>query len=199
MRPHRPRALRASVGSVLALAAFALVALGASTADATKVERVVSPGGIEAWLVQEKSVPLISVEFVFRGGAIQDPADQAGVANMAAALLDEGAGELDSKAFHERLEEKAIQLGFSAGRDRFRGSLRTLLEHRDDAVELLRLALTVPRFDGDEVERVRGQVLAGVPGGAGGPDEGCRQGGGAARVPRHPFGRPGGGPRLGAA
>jgi zinc protease len=204
MRPHRPRALRRSAGTVLALAAFALVALGASTADATKVERVVSPGGIEAWLVQEKSVPLISVDFAFRGGAIQDPADQAGVANMVAALLDEGAGELDSKAFHERLEEKAIQLGFSAGRDRFRGSLRTLLEHRDDAVELLRLALTVPRFDGDEVERVRGQVLAGLRRETTSPNEIAGKRWWSTAFPDHPYGRPVSGtlesvPRIGVS
>ncbi len=190
MRPHRPRALRGSAGTVLALAAFALVALGASTAHATKVERVVSPGGIEAWLVQEKSVPLISIDFAFRGGAIQDPADKAGVANMAAALLDEGAGELDSKAFHERLEEKAIQLGFSAGRDRFRGSLRTLVEHRDEALELLRLALTLPRFDGDEVERIRSQVLAGLRRETTSPNEIAGKRWWSTAFPDHPYGRP---------
>ena len=45
---------------------------------------------------------------------------------MTAALLDEGAGELDAKAFQERLESNAIELGFDAGRDHFRGTLRTL-------------------------------------------------------------------------
>src|SRR5438105_1777513 len=93
-------------GAVVPLAlAFSLLA---TAAQATKIERVVSPGGIEAWLVHETSLPLIAVEFAFRGGANQDPADKAGVAHMAAELLDEGAGDLDARTFHEQLEERAI-------------------------------------------------------------------------------------------
>ena len=98
---------------------------------------MVSPGGIEAWLVREQTVPLVALNFAFHGGSTQDPADKAGVANLAADLLDEGAGDLDGKTFHERLENHAIELGFRVGRDYFRGSLRTLNEHRDEAFDLL--------------------------------------------------------------
>ena len=45
---------------------------------------------------------------------------------MVVSLLDEGAGDLDAQGFQERLEDKAIELGFPAARDQFRGSLRTL-------------------------------------------------------------------------
>ena len=68
-------------------------------ARATTIERVVSPGGIEAWLVHEPAVPLIAVDFAFAGGAVQDPPGKGGTANLVASLLDEGAGDLDSKAF----------------------------------------------------------------------------------------------------
>ena len=47
----------------------------------TTMERVVSPKGITAWLVREPSVPLIAIEFAFRGGATQDPVDKPGVAD----------------------------------------------------------------------------------------------------------------------
>jgi zinc protease len=161
-----------------------------SLAHATKIERVISPGGIEAWLVHDKSVPLIAVDLAFRGGAIQDPADKAGLANLVSGLLDEGAGELDSKAFHERLEEKAVQLGFSSGRDHFRGHLRTLVEHRDAAFELLRLALTAPRFEPEEVERVRGQVLARLTRETTSPNDIAGKRWWAAAFPDHPYGRP---------
>jgi zinc protease len=109
----RPRAL-----SLLAAAMSIAAALMAPlAAQATTIQRIVSPGGIEAWLVQEPSVPMIAFDFSFRGGANQDPADKPGVATMATSLLDEGAGDLDSNSFHERVEAKAIQLGFSANRD----------------------------------------------------------------------------------
>ncbi len=143
----------------LALALSALV-FGASAASAMTIEKIVSPSGIHAWLVREHAVPLIALNYAFHGGASQDAAAKGGAASLAANLLDEGAGSLDSKAYHERLEAHAIELGFDVGRDYFRGSLRTLTEHQDEAFDLLHLALSKPRFDPDAIERVRGQVLA---------------------------------------
>ena len=80
---------------------------------AAKIQHLVSPGGIEAWFVQDATVPLIAMEYAFGGGATQDPADKPGVGNMVADLLDEGSGDLDSKTFHERLDRRAIELSFS--------------------------------------------------------------------------------------
>jgi zinc protease len=146
---------------VLRVALVLALSAGSSwPALATTIERVISPGGIEAWLVRETSIPVIAMEFAFRGGSSQDPADRPGVANMVTTLLDEGAGDLDSQAFSGRLESKAIELKFSAGRDTITGSLRTILEHRDEAFGLLKLSLTAPRFDPEAVERMRAQILA---------------------------------------
>ncbi len=145
----------------LAFAVPGLVfAASASSAQATTIERVVSAGGIEAWLVHEPAVPLIAVDFAFAGGAAQDPAGKAGTANLAASLLDDGAGDLDSKAFSDRLERKAIEMSFSAERDNVRGAMRTLAENRDEAFDMLRLALTQPRFDAANVEINRAQILS---------------------------------------
>ncbi|MFZ5790537.1 MAG: M16 family metallopeptidase [Pseudomonadota bacterium] len=127
---------------------------------AVKIERVVSPGGVEAWLVEDHSMPLISVALGFRGGAAADPADKAGLATLVSGLLDEGAGPLDSEAFQRRLSDLAIDLDFDAGMDDFRGSMRTLTEHRDEAFDLLRLALAEPRFDAEPIDRVKGQIQA---------------------------------------
>src|SRR5437867_4191996 len=127
------------------IACAALLSVAATPSHAaTKIQRVVSPGGIEAWFVQEATVPLVAMEYAFGGGASQDPADKPGVSNMMAELLDEGAGDLDSNTFHDRLERRAIQMSFSTSRDYFRGSLRMLKDNRDEAFDLLRLALTEP-------------------------------------------------------
>ena len=80
---------------------------------AAKIQHLISPGGIEAWFVQDATVPLIAMEYAFGGGATQDPADKPGVGNMVASLLDEGAEDLDSKTFHERLDRRAIELSFT--------------------------------------------------------------------------------------
>jgi zinc protease len=144
---------------LLAVAA-AWLAAAAQPASATKIERVISPGGIEAWLVREPSLPLVAINFAFLGGANQDPADKPGVGYMAASLLDNGAGELDAKAFQEQVEDNAVQLNFSAGRDYLYGSIRMLRDRQEPSVNLLRLALNQPRFDADEVERGRAQIMA---------------------------------------
>ena len=134
--------------------------LPAAPAAAVEVQRVISPSGIEAWLVEDHSNPILSLELSFRGGAALDPEDKPGLANMVSALIDEGAGPLDSQAFQGQLEDLSIRLRFSAGLDTFSGSLRTLTENRETAFEMLRLALTEPRFDHEPVERIRAQLLA---------------------------------------
>ena len=72
----RLRAMIASLAAVLAATVLA------PPAEATTIERVVSPGGIEAWLVRESSLPVIALNFAFLGGASQDPAGKPGVGNM---------------------------------------------------------------------------------------------------------------------
>ncbi len=144
-------------------ATLAAVALTASAADAAaKIQRYVSPGGIEAWFVQDATVPVIAMEYSFDGGSSQDPADKTGVGNLVASMLNEGAGELDSKTYQDRLDRRAISLSWSAARDHFRGSLRTLKENGDEAFGLLKLALTAPRFENEPLERERAQVISGL-------------------------------------
>jgi zinc protease len=129
---------------------------------ATKIQHLISPGGIEAWFVQDATVPIVAMEFAMGGGAAQDPSEKAGVGNMVADLIDEGSGDLDSKTFHERLERRAIELSFSVTRDNFRGSLRMLRDDKDEAFDLLRMSLTSPHFDSADVERIRTQVISGL-------------------------------------
>ena len=148
--------LHLAAGILTAVIAFTAAAL---PAQAIEIERVVSPGGIKAWLVRDTSVPLLSIEFSFRGGRTYDPVEKAGLSSLVSGLLDEGAGSLDSKNFQAELQNKSIRMSFAAGRDTFRGSLKALNKHRDKAIDLLALALTQPRFDAEPIERLRQQTL----------------------------------------
>jgi zinc protease len=168
---------------------LALISVAPAFAGASRIERVVTPAGIEIWLVRDATLPMISLEFAFLGGAAQDPADKPGVANLVAALLDEGAGDLDAAAFHERLEERAISLSFGVNRDNLRGSIRSLSENRDEAFELLRLALTAPRFDAQEIERARAAVLAQLRRRSTSPSDIASDRWFARAFPGHPYGR----------
>ncbi len=168
---------------MLALAATA-------SAQAMTIERVVSPGGIEAWLVHDRTLPLIAIEFAIRGSADQDPADKPGVASMATSLYDEGAGPLNATAFHDVMERKAIELSFRSGRDYFRGTMRTLKDNRDEAFDLLRLALTEPRFDAEAVERMRAQTMSRLQRETVSPNDMASRQWWATAFPGHPYGRP---------
>ncbi len=170
------------------LPAFAFLAT-APAASAMTIEKIVSPSGIEAWLVREQAVPLVTLNYSFHGGSSQDGAEKTGTANLAADLLDEGAGDLDAKTFHERLENHAIELSFQVGRDEFHGSLRALNEHRVEAFDLLRLALTAPRFDAEAVERVRRQSIAGLQRDTTNPNSIASRRWWQTAFPGHPYGR----------
>lgn len=125
-----------------------------------EITEITSPGGITAWLYSDHTIPIVTLEASFRGGAVLDPADRAGVTSLMMSLLDSGAGELDATAFAEAREELAARFGFSAGRDAVSVSAEMLTETRDAAIELLRSALLEPRFDPNAVARVREQTLA---------------------------------------
>ncbi len=184
----RPAVFRAGVKSAASL--LMVVTLLGAPARATTIERVVSPGGIEAWLVREPAVPLIALKFAFRGGANQDPAAKPGVSHMVAAMLDEGAGDLDAKAFQRRLEKSAVELSFRAQRDEFYGALRILREHRDEGIDLLRLAVNLPRFDDDAIERVRAQMLSGLRRETTNPNDIASRLWWKTAFPHHPYGQP---------
>jgi zinc protease len=143
-------------------ACLTLSAIPAPSQAAAKIQHLISPGGIEAWFVQDATVPLVAMEFAMDGGAAQDPDGKAGTGNMVADLIDEGSGDLDSRAFHEHLDRRAIELSFSVTRDYFRGSLRMLKDNKDEAFELLRMSLTSPHFDSADVERIRTQLISGL-------------------------------------
>lgn len=141
-----------------ALFAVCFVALNFAPAAAMNIERVVSPGGIEAWLVEENFIPLVVMDVAWKGGAASDPAGRSGTANMVSSLLDEGAGDLDAAAFQARVDDIAARISFSAESDNFTGSLSTLTEHRDEAFRLFAMAISEPRFEEDAIERIRAQI-----------------------------------------
>ncbi|MCX2723866.1 M16 family metallopeptidase [Roseibium salinum] len=144
---------------VLVLALFASLTF-VLPAQAVEIQRVTSPGGIEAWLVEDHTVPLVAMNFSFEGGSVQDPEAKQGLTRLLAATMDEGAGDLTSEDFQARMEELAISISFETGKDRFYGSLRTLTSTLPEAADLLTLAVNEPRFDAVPVERMKAQLSA---------------------------------------
>lgn len=171
------------------LAAFLALA-AALPARAIEIVPVTSPGGITAWLVEDHTIPIVTIEASFRGGAVFDPEGKAGATNLMAALLEEGSGEMDATEFAEAREALASRFGFSGGLDAVSVSAEFLAENRDASVELLRQALVEPRFDEEAFERVRGQVLSSLASDETDPDAIAGRAFFAQVFEGHPYARP---------
>jgi zinc protease len=141
---------------------FALVGMLAwiGVAAAADIQQVRSPGGIAAWLVQERSLPIVTIRFAFEGGSAQEPVGKEGTAGLLAAMLDQGAGSLSGAAFQKQMEKLAVRISFDSDRDFFFGSFETLSANLAKASPLLKLAIDAPTLDPATLERTRAQFLA---------------------------------------
>ncbi|SDY20705.1 M16 family metallopeptidase [Citreimonas salinaria] len=146
---------------LLTFAAALVLAATAARAD-IEIKEVTSPGGIEAWLVEEPSIPFVALELRFRGGASLDAEGKRGATNLMTALLEEGAGDRDAREFTTVAESLAARFSYDVGDDAVSVSAQFLTETQDEAVALLRETLVSPRFDQDAIDRVKAQILSSI-------------------------------------
>ncbi|CAK0775152.1 zinc protease [Azospirillaceae bacterium] len=168
---------------------FGALLVSGGAAEAIEITRVISPGGLEAWLVEDHANPVIAVEALFEGGQALDPPGKEGLASLVAGLLDEGAADIDSQTFQSRLRDAAISLEFEAGRDSFSVSLKTLSDNQAEAYNLTRLALTQPRFDSDAIARIKNAILSQIRAEQSDPTSVARKVFNETIYPDHPYGR----------
>ncbi len=179
-----------AAATALALSFTAAVAFSAP-AQAVDIETVTSPGGIKALLVEDYTNPLIAVKFAFKGaGSTQDVDGKEGTANLMSGLLDEGAGDIKSQAFQEKLDDLGVSLSYDASLDNFSGSFRTITDFEDDAFNLLKLSITDPRFDTEPVSRIKGQIATGIIASSNDPGELAGKAFSQTVFAGHPYSRP---------
>ncbi|NIZ15368.1 pitrilysin family protein [Phaeobacter sp. HF9A] len=157
-RDQRPL-MRALMGLVTGLALLLAAQMARAEID---IQEVTSPGGINAWLVEDHSIPFTALELRFRGGTSLDAPGKRGGIYLMAGLLEEGSGDMRAQDYARALEALAADFSYDADKDTVSISARFLSENRDEAAELLRQTLLEPRFDQDALDRVRAQVLVGL-------------------------------------
>jgi zinc protease len=172
------------------LAAFCAIGLGAPALSEVDIQHVTSPGGVQAWLVQDESIPFVAIDFWFQGGAVLDGDDTQGATYLMTGLLNEGAGDLDAQGFARAVEGLAANFSFDLHQDTLIVSAQILTQNRDQAAQLLRDALVAPRFDPAPLDRVRAQVLAIIQGNAQDPGEIAQSAFRARAFAGHPYARP---------
>jgi zinc protease len=171
----------------LALVAFAL---GCAPAGAVEIKTVNTIKDATVWFAEDHTVPMIAMEVSLPAGSVYDPPGKAGLASFAGSLLDEGAAGLDSRAFHNALADRAIQLSVTAERDYLEITLVTQTANAADAFRLLGSALQHPRFDGEAIARVRAQILDSIANDDGDPESLADKTFVAAYFGNHPYAHP---------
>jgi zinc protease len=119
--------------------------------------------GLPVVLVHNAAVPVVDMSLVFDAGYAADrQAGGAGTANLAMAMLDEGTATRTSLQISEQLARLGAELSAGSDLDSSYLSLSALRENLAPSLDLLADVLLNPSFPGDDFERLRKQVLAGI-------------------------------------
>lgn len=136
------------------------LALSVPAAAKVDIQEVVTPSGITVWLVEDHSIPFTALELSFRGGTSLDAPGKRGAIYLMSGLIEEGAADLDARAYARELEALAASFSYDAHDDAVSISAQFLSENRDEAMALLYDTLHKPRFDQAAIDRVRAQIVS---------------------------------------
>lgn len=146
-------------------ALFTIILLWASTCLASpKIEpkRVVLKNGITMLFVETHALPMVNISVAIKAGAIYDPQDNPGVANLTAMLLDEGTKNRTSKQIAEEIDFIGGKLSASGGEDFSSASLVVLKKDLKTGMDLLSDILLNPAFPEEELERKKKETIASI-------------------------------------
>jgi len=144
--------------------------------------------------LERSGLPLVNISLLLPGGSLAESGETAGLATLAASMMDEGAGDLDALAFGDALQKLGAGFGASAGARETVVTMRVLKRHLDEALDLFHEALTNPRFDATDFDRVQSLQIEGLRSQLQDPNQVARQVSSALWFGAdHPYGRPGGG------
>jgi len=118
--------------------------------------------GITVHHWERHELPLVQMTMLLPVGSSSDPADKAGLANLPAGMLDEGAGERSAIEFSDALDLLGASFGASSSRDYSTVTLSSLTRNFDAALTLFGDAVRQPRFDEKEWERVHSLHVQGL-------------------------------------
>ena len=93
---------------------------------AIQFESLETKNGIKFWLIEDKTLPLVSMNFSFKGGSILDPVGQDGATNLMVSLLDEGTHSFSASEYRLFKRENGIKISFSTSKERIEGTFQVV-------------------------------------------------------------------------
>jgi zinc protease len=169
---------------------FAILVFAAVQAWAFEVNEFTTPAGIEVRHVEDRTLPLIALDFVLQSGAAGDPAGKEGLATFAASLLDEGAGKYDGVAFRKLRDDNAVRLGFGVSADNVTGAMQVPTDEMELGFELLHAVMNEPTFPPDAIERIRKSLVVSAKSRENDPGSLAYRAAGEILLKGHPYNRP---------
>ena len=118
--------------------------------------------GIKFWLVEDKSLPLISLSFLFKGGSSLDPGGKEGVTNLMTSLLDEGSDNFSASEFKLAMRENGVKISYSASKEKINGTFQVVKSQIQEGFWLLHESLNKPLFQLDKINEVKSQIEASI-------------------------------------
>jgi zinc protease len=130
--------------------------------DFPKIERAKLSNGIEIFFARRPSIPVVRVAVSFDAGFASDPVDARGTQSLMLTLMDEGTKKRTSVQIAEEQERLGASISTGASIDRTTIGLFALTPNLAPSLDLLADVIRNPAFAPAEVERLRGQQLAGI-------------------------------------
>ncbi len=129
---------------------------------AIQFESLETKNGIKFWLIEDKSLPLVSMSFSFKGGSILDPVGKDGVTNLMTSLLDEGTQNFNASEYRLFKRENGIKISFSTSKERIEGSFQVVKPRLQEGFYLLHESINKAKFPIKEIKKVKSQLEASI-------------------------------------
>jgi len=115
--------------------------------------------GLPVWIVETHKVPVVQVNLVVLTGSADDPAGKYGVASLADAMLQDGAGARTSLEIADAIDFLGADITTGSAIDSAAVRLHTTAARLADALPIMADVALRPTFPKDELERIRQQRL----------------------------------------
>jgi zinc protease len=126
------------------------------------LQRAKLSNGLEVVMVERHNAPVVDFTVIADAGFAADAQARPGTARLAMLMLQEGTKTLSSPEIADRAESLGASLSVGSTLDRSFLGMNALTARLAESLDLYADVLLNPTFPESELERLRGQVLAGI-------------------------------------
>lgn len=126
------------------------------------IEKTKLSNGLEVWMVEQKELPIVSMNLVLKTGSSNEPDNRTGVSSMTTSLLDDGTKTRSAVDIANQLQSIGAFVNAGSGWDSTNVTMQTLTKNLDQALDIYTDIIMNPSFPAAEVESLRGRQLIGL-------------------------------------